>query len=93
MTRAVGIPARVAIGLLYVDNTKQRLKGFGYHVWHEVYVNQRWVALDSSWDQSSVDATHIKLADASLEGVAPFEAFLPVARIQGKVAIDPIEYR
>ena len=93
MSRAVGIPSRLAVGLLYVDNTKQKLKGFGYHVWHEVYVNQRWVALDSSWDQSSVDATHIKLADTSLEGVAPFEAFLPIARIQGKLEIDPIEFR
>ena len=93
MCRAVGIPSRVAVGLLYVDNESQQLKGFGYHVWHEVYVNQRWVALDSSWDQSSVDATHIKLADTSLEGVAPFEAFLPIARIQGKLEIDPIEMR
>ncbi len=93
MTRAVGIPSRIAVGLLYVDNTRQKLKGFGYHVWHEVYVNQRWVALDSSWDQSTVDATHIKLADTSLEGVAPFEAFLPIARVQGKLEIDPIEYR
>jgi transglutaminase-like putative cysteine protease len=93
MTRAAGIPARLAVGLLYVDNPKQKLKGFGYHVWHEVYVNNRWVALDASWDQSSVDATHIKLADTSLEGVAPFEAFLPIARVQGKLEIDPIELR
>jgi hypothetical protein len=93
MTRAVGIPARLAVGLLYVDNPRQKLKGFGYHVWHEVYVNNRWVALDSSWDQSNVDATHIKLADTSLEGVAPFEAFLPIARIEGKLEIDPIELR
>ncbi len=93
MSRAAGIPSRLAVGLLYVDNTKQKLQGFGYHVWHEVYVNQRWVALDASWDQSVVDATHIKLADTSMEGVAPFEAFLPIARIQGKVEIEPIEYR
>jgi hypothetical protein len=93
MSRAVGIPSRIAVGLLYVDNEKQGIKGFGYHVWHEVYVNQRWVALDSSWDQSSVDATHIKLSDTSLEGIAPFEAFLPIARVQGKLEIDPIEYR
>ncbi len=93
MSRCAGIPSRVAVGLLYVDNERQHLKGFGYHVWHEVYVNQRWVALDSSWDQSSVDATHIKLGDTSLDGVAPFEAFLPIARVQGKLEIDPIELR
>jgi hypothetical protein len=93
MSRAVGLPSRIAVGLLYVDNPRQRIKGFGYHVWHEVYVNQRWVALDSSWDQSKVDATHIKLGDTSLDGVAPFEAFLPIARVQGKLQIDPIELR
>lgn len=93
MSRAVGIPARVVVGLLYVDNPRQKIKGFGYHVWHEVYVNQRWVALDSSWDQSTVDATHIKLGDTSLDGVAPFQAFLPIARVQEKLEIDPIELR
>ncbi|MFO0889752.1 MAG: transglutaminase-like domain-containing protein [Isosphaeraceae bacterium] len=93
MCRHAGIPSRVAVGLLYVDNDRQRLKGFGYHVWHEVFINQRWIALDSSWDQSLVDATHIKLGDTGLEGVAPFEAFLPIARVQGKLEIDPIELR
>ena len=33
-----GIPARVAVGLIYVDN----LEGFGYHMWHEVFVNHHW---------------------------------------------------
>ena len=93
MSRAAGIPSRVAVGLLFVDDPKQGLKGFGYHAWHEVYINQRWVALDSTIDQSSVDATHIKLADTSLEGVAPFEAFLPIARVLDKLEIDPIELK
>jgi transglutaminase-like putative cysteine protease len=89
MCRSVGIPCRVAVGLIYVEN----LGGFGFHMWDEVFVNQRWVALDASWDQSTVDAVHIKLADTSLEGVSPFEAFLPIVRVQGKVEIEPIEIR
>jgi hypothetical protein len=89
MCRAVGIPARVVVGLIYVDH----LGGFGFHMWHEVYVNRRWVALDSSFDQSSVDATHIKLDDTSLDGVAPFESFLPVVRVMGKMTIEPVETR
>lgn len=93
MCRAVGIPSRVTVGLLYMDDDRRRLKGFGFHMWHEVYVNGRWVALDASWDQSTVDAAHIKLADTSLEGVSPFEAFLPILRVQGKLEIDPIELR
>ena len=89
MCRAEGIPARVAVGLIYVDN----LEGFGYHMWHEVFVNHRWVALDASFDQTTVDAVHIKLSDTSLDGVAPFEAFLPVVRVMGKMTIEPIELR
>jgi transglutaminase-like putative cysteine protease len=93
MLRAEGIPARVAIGLLYVDDPRQGIKGFGYHMWDEIYMNRRWVALDPSADQTTVDAVHIKLSDSSLQGVSPFEAFLPIVRVAGKLQIEPIEYR
>ncbi|WP_165244127.1 transglutaminase-like domain-containing protein [Paludisphaera soli] len=93
MSRARGIPARVAVGLIYVDSKEMKTKGFGFHMWHEVYVNNRWVALDSSFDQSEVDATHIKLSESSLEGVSPFESFLPILRVQGKVTIEPQDIR
>jgi len=93
MSRALGIPSRVAVGLIYVDDPSFKDKGFGFHMWHEVYVNGRWVALDSSFEQSNVDATHIKLSESSMDGVSPFEAFLPILRVQGKVTIEPIELR
>ena len=67
MCRAVGIPSRVVIGLVYV----KKESGFGFHMWDEVYVNQRWVAIDPAWNESTVDASHIKIADSSLDGVAP----------------------
>jgi hypothetical protein len=89
MYRAVGIPSRVAVGLIYVEEQA----GFGYHMWNEVYINQRWIALDPSFDQATVDAVHIKLSDSSLEGVSPFETFLPVLRVSGKMEIEPIELR
>ncbi len=89
MYRAVGIPSRVVVGLIYVEE----LEGFGFHMWNEVYINQRWVALDPTWDQSTVDAVHIKLSDSSLEGVSPFETFLPIIRVSGKLEIEPIEQR
>ncbi len=89
MCRAAGIPARVVVGLVYVEG----LKGFGYHMWYEIYVNRRWVALDPTFDQSTVDAVHIKIADSSLEGVAPFEVFTPILRVAGKLEIEPLERR
>jgi len=89
MCRAVGIPSRVVIGLVYV---KQQT-GFGFHMWVEVYINQRWVAIDPTWKQATVDAAHIKISESSLDGVAPFEAFSPILRVMGKMEIDPIEFR
>ena len=89
MCRAVGVPSRVVVGLVYVD----KQSGFGFHMWDEVYVNQRWVAIDPAWNQSTVDAVHIKLSESSLDGVSPFEAFTPVIRVMGKLEIDPIEFR
>jgi transglutaminase-like putative cysteine protease len=89
MCRAAGVPARVVLGLVYAEP----LGGFGFHLWNEVYVNRRWVAVDATYHQTSVDAVHIKLSDASLDGVAPFEAFLPVVRVLGKLSIVPGEIR
>jgi hypothetical protein len=89
MCRAVGIPARVVIGLVYADH----LGGFGYHLWNEVYIQRRWVALDASFDQTDVDAVHIKLTDTSLAGVSPYEAFLPVVRVLNKMTLEPQEIR
>jgi hypothetical protein len=87
MCRAVGVPARVVVGLVYADH----LGGFGYHLWNEVYVNRRWVAIDPSFDQTAVDAVHIKLTDSSLAGVSPYEAFLPVVRALNKLTLEPVE--
>lgn len=89
MCRAAGIPARCVVGLVYAQN----LGGFGPHMWNEVYVNGRWVAVDAAFDQSQVDATHLKLGATSLDGVAPFEAFLPVLKVFGKIKIEPLEIK
>lgn len=87
LSRAVGIPAKTVVGLVYVDS----LGGFGFHMWNEVYVNRRWVALDATFRQTEVDATHIKLGESSLSTVAPYETFLSVVRVFGRLSIEPSE--
>ena len=89
MCRAAGVPSRMVVGLVYATP----LSGFGPHAWNEVFVNGRWVAIDATFNQAEVDATHIKLATSSLDGVAPFDAFLPVVRAIDVLSITPIELR
>lgn len=87
MCRAVGVPAKTAVGLVYVDS----LGGFGFHMWNEVYINRRWVAIDATFRQTEVDATHIKLGESSLSSVAPYETFLGVVRVFNRLTIEPLQ--
>jgi hypothetical protein len=94
MCRAAGVPARVVVGLVYVPaKASGGVEGFGFHMWDEVYVNRRWVAVDAAFNQTAVDAVHIKLSDTSLDGVSPYESFLSVVRVLGKMTIEPVELR
>ena len=87
LCRAAGVATKTVVGVVYVDS----LGGFGFHMWNEVYVNRRWVAVDATFRQSEVDATHIKLGEASLASVAPYESFLTVVRVFNKLTIEPLE--
>jgi len=60
--RSVGVPARVASGLVY----SKKNEGFLYHAWPEVYVGE-WVAMDPTLGQDVADATHIKLVGGEIE--------------------------
>lgn len=60
--RAVGIPARVVWGCMYVPNAGG---GFGQHAWNEVYMGDTgWVTLDTTIREIDyVDSGHIRLGE------------------------------
>ena len=60
LARAVGIPTRMAAGLVYLDDR------FYYHAWPEVWMGQ-WVAVDPTFGQFPADATHIRLTIGGLD--------------------------
>ena len=92
MCRAVGIPSRVVVGLVYVDEPS-RLKGFGYHMWNRGLRQPAMGCTRPVLGPNEVNAVHIKLSESSLEGVSPFEMFLPILRVAGKLEIEPLEMR
>lgn len=87
LARANDIPARVAIGLVYVDH----LQGFGYHMWDELYVNDTWIPFDGTLGQGGTGAAHLKLAHTNLAGGDSLTAFLPVAQVLGRLKIKVLE--
>ena len=77
LSRASGIPTRIVNGLVY----SKEYAGFLYHAWPEVYVGE-WRALDPTFGQDVVDATHIKLTEGTKDGPFGLMEFV------GKVEID-----
>jgi len=66
MARAIGIPARIAVGLVSVGGA------FYYHAWPEVYLAENrahgmWLPVDPTLNQFPSDATHLRLARGGLE--------------------------
>lgn len=78
MARALGVPARVAIGMVYHEGK------FYYHMWNEVYVGGRWTALDATLARGGIGAAHLKIAHSDLRGSSAFSAFLPVVNVLGR---------
>lgn len=62
--RAVGIPARVVFGALYVPNFGG---GFGQHAWNEIYMGAAgWIPVDATAHEADfVDSGHIRLMEVA----------------------------
>jgi len=78
LARAAGIPTRMVSGLAYSKD----FDGFLYHSWAESFLDDRWVAVDPTFGQTTADATHIKL----LEGETLAD-LMPMIEWVGKLKI------
>lgn len=58
LARAVGVPARVVGGVMYLGDEE---RAFGGHAWAEVALGGSWIQVDPTWRQTTVDATHVVL--------------------------------
>jgi len=87
LARARGIPARAAMGLVYM----QGKQSFGYHMWDEVYVDGRWVPIDATLGQGGIGAAHLELAHSNLKGASAYSSFLPVIQVIGRLKIEVLE--
>jgi hypothetical protein len=65
MARALGLPARVAVGLVYLRGA------FYYHAWPEVYIAEgargMWLPVDPTLNEYPANAMHLRLARGGLD--------------------------
>jgi hypothetical protein len=77
LSRAVGVPARIAAGLAHVNGK------FYYHAWPEVFVG-KWIAVDPTFGQFPADAGHLRFVYGGLSRQAE------LLRLMGTLKIDVI---
>ncbi|MDX1996923.1 MAG: transglutaminase-like domain-containing protein, partial [Thermoanaerobaculia bacterium] len=91
LLRAQKIPARVAVGVVYVDEFLGARQVFGYHMWTQARIDDRWVDLDPTFPEA-FDATHIAFAVSALaDGGAGGAGFQNLLALIGRVAIEVLE--
>jgi transglutaminase-like putative cysteine protease len=80
MCRALGIPSRTALGLVYFEKNANTAL-LAYHMWYEVWTDGGWMALDAIQGAGSVGPGHIKITDSHWDGEKGFTPLLPVLGI------------
>lgn len=87
LCRAEGIPARTALGLVYVEKRGQQ-PSLGFHMWTEIWVRGAWLGLDATLGRGGVSAAHVKVSDHSWNDTRSLTPLLPVSRILGKLSVE-----
>jgi transglutaminase-like putative cysteine protease len=80
MARSLGLPARIAVGLVYLNGA------FYYHAWPEVFVAEapgrgQWLPVDPTLNQFPADATHVRLARGGLDRQAAIVGLIGKAKL------------
>ena len=83
MARAIGIPARIAVGLAFVRGVQG---AFYYHAWPEVYLEEDggglWLPVDPTFNQFPADATHVRLMRGGLDKQAAIVPMIGRLRLE-----------
>ncbi len=76
LSRAAGIPTKIAVGVVYHKGA------FYYHAWNEVCVDGRWISLDTTTNQFPADLSHLKFIEGELEEQVKIGALLNTLEIE-----------
>lgn len=87
--RAVGIPTRIVTGIVYTEEFAGQENVFVGHLWTQFWIDGEWVDVDSAFNDTDVDPTHIAmgLSAAGDDGMADLVAsgWLSLNKVRLKV--------
>lgn len=87
LLRATGIPARGAIGLVYVEPKE----AFQYHMWVEAYIGDRWIGLDATRGAGGLSGGYLKIADATFDPKNLYAGMMSIFNVVGRLKVEVLE--
>ncbi len=87
LARARKIPARVAVGLVYMPQSQT----FSGHMWTEVYISGRWIALDGTLAKGGIGGGHLQLTHSPMAGAAAYNVLFPLMQVVGRLKIEVLD--
>lgn len=92
MLRAADIPSRTVTGLIYIDEFLGEKGVFGYHMWTQAWLDDRWVDLDATLPGGrAYDAAHIALGVSAMSEPALVNDLVRLMPTLGRLRINVIE--
>ncbi|MHC4416065.1 MAG: transglutaminase domain-containing protein [Planctomycetota bacterium] len=90
MLRAEGIPARVAIGLIYAERFLGQRSIFGWHMWTQALVDGAWVDFDATLPRR-YHAAHVLVNTSSLDDGTLNTELASTLVLMGNLEIEVVE--
>jgi hypothetical protein len=87
MGRAVGLPSRVASGLVFARKFGKYQRVFVYHMWTEFLIGKTWIPFDATRPDPGVGPTHILLATDAMDAMLAVKGSAALMRTLGLITI------
>lgn len=90
MCRVIGVPSRVAFGLVYDPEHK----GFGGHLWSEVFLDGQWEPFDTTNVIDLLHAAYLRVGSYSMKNVLNPDEMPEVRRaFAGQMKVEVLEQK
>ncbi|MAL86718.1 MAG: hypothetical protein CMI23_10240 [Opitutae bacterium] len=91
--RAMGIPTRIATGLVFLENFENSSNVMGFHMWTEFHLRGKWISFDATLKKLGTHADRITLSVSSLkENEIPEISYIISKFVNGlEISIDSLE--
>ncbi len=86
--RALGIPTRVATGIVFMNEFEKKENVMGFHMWTEFHLNGKWRTLDSALKKIGSHPDRITFSVSSLSQDSLIEIGLGLAEMIGNIEVE-----